>query len=302
LHGTAHQLKGSATDPERLNRKLGHTAALKINNQPIPYLPPTETYKYLGVHLCPALIWDKQLRETIKHVNDTGNKLARSLASPRQCLQILKTVIKPAVSYAFCVAPYTMSEIYELDKAIARVARTCCRLGRSFPTAAILLGETAVGAGVISLTVDYAQISAACLVRAMDDADRLGIVTTALLQIQRDSCRGNAAVEEVADEETRFYTGLRQMCVMKSHGLQLTIKGEIYKESTLGEGDEMDERVATLLRSQRVPRSLMNPLHRVGVKHVGELITDKGTHLISTDDLTRTYGSKVTAREKKALN
>jgi exonuclease III len=305
LHGEAKRRGGIATNPERLTSLLGHGAALKMGDEPIPYFPPDKTYKYLGVHTCPAMLWHKQLEETLKHISDMGNKLARSLASPRQCLQILKMVIKPAVSYAFCVAPYTTSEIHQLDRAISRVARSCCRLPRSFPTAAILLDQEAGGMGLTSLTVDYGQVSTACLVRAVDDSDRLGLVTSALLDIQRSSDRGNAAVEEISDEETRFYTGLRQLYIMEQHGVQLTRQGEAYEASpprSPGTANQDDGKLAALLRSSLVSHALMNPLNRIGVKHMGELITDDGTHIITTADLARTYGTKVTAREKRALN
>ena len=67
------------------------------------------------------------------------------------------------VTYDLCVAPYTMQELHQLDRALARIVRACCKLGRSFPTAGILREEEAAGWGLISLTVDYAQISTSCL-------------------------------------------------------------------------------------------------------------------------------------------
>ena len=147
--------------------------------------------------------------------------------------------------------------------------------------------------GLTSLTVDYGQVSTACLVRAVDDGDRLGLVTSALLDIQRSSDRGNAAVEEISDEETRFYTGLRQLCIMEQHGVQLTKQGEVYEATpprSPGITNQDDGKLATLLRSSLVSHALMNPLNRIGVKHMGELITDDGTHIITTADLARTYG------------
>lgn len=112
-------------------------------------------------------------------------------------------------------------------------------------------------------------------------------------------------MEETADEETKFYTGLRQLCIMRQHGVYFTKRGEIYSD-TLPEDtntvSQSDARLATLLRSKSVDVSLMNPLNRAGVKHMGELITADGTHLISIAYLERTYGSKITAREKRALN
>ena len=217
----------------------------------------------------------------------------------------LKKSFKPAVSYAFCVAPYTMGDIYQLDRALARIARVCCSLGRSFPTAGVLREEESGGVGLISLVVDYAQISTACLTRAVADDDRLGLVTTALLEMQRASERGSAAVEEIADEETRYYPLLRQLCVMERCGICLTQRGAVYSSSppTPTGMTEMDIRLAALLRAQSLASSaLFNPLQRIGVKHLGDLVDANGTHFITSSDLERLFGAKVGAREKRALN
>ena len=306
LHGEAAKTgRGTPINPERLASLLDHGAALRIGDQPIPFKPPTETYKYLGVHTCPTMLWTKQLTDTLERVEAMGSKLARSLASPRQCLQIIKRVIKPVITYGLCVAPYTMQQLHQLDRALARIVRACSKLGRSFPTAGILKDEEAAGWGLISLTVDYAQISTSCLVRSISDEDRLGTVTDALLDLQKHSKRGNAAVEELMDDETRFYTSLRQLRIMERCGISLTKQGEVY-ECTPPEPThvcEADRQLSALLRAQSPATwALFNPLQRVGVKHLGELINTAGTHFITSTDLERTYGMKVTAREKRALN
>ena len=66
---------------------------------------------------------------------------------------------------------------------------------------------------------------------------------------------------------------------------------------------EADRQLSALLRSQSPATSaLFNPLQRVGVTHMGELINTEGTHFITSTELECTYGAKVTAREKQALN
>ena len=96
LHGEAakRRVEGWAINPERLSSLLEHTAAFTIGNKPIPFLHPTKTYKYLGVHLCPAMNWEKQIEQTVEDALEKGRQLAASLASPRQCLHVLQTVIK----------------------------------------------------------------------------------------------------------------------------------------------------------------------------------------------------------------
>jgi hypothetical protein len=48
----------------------------------------------------------------------------------------------------------------------------------------------------------------------------------------------------------------------------------------------------------RVYRSLMH----LGITSLGDLTHEKGTHMISTTDLARKYGSKVSNKHKQALN
>ena len=56
LHGEAKTRGGEATNEGRLTSLLAHGASLRIGGRPIPYLPPTQTYKYLGIHTCPAML------------------------------------------------------------------------------------------------------------------------------------------------------------------------------------------------------------------------------------------------------
>jgi len=305
LHGEAStRPRGSAINQERIASLLTLSNALKISGEPIPYLPPTEPYKYLGVYCCPAMVWDRQLQTTIADTLAKGRKLAASLASPRQCLHILQTVIKPSISYAFCVAPYTLTQLALLDKVLAGIARKCCRLQRSFPTCAILRHVDEGGIGLISLSVEYAQISTACLVRAHSDPGMLGMVTRELLNTQRDKM-GGAPVEEITDGEARFCTGLRQLAIMARHDIQLVVMGTPYDQTPPHQNTLYSQdggRLTALLRSQSVSPALMHPLQELGIQHVGELVTDAGTHLISTSDLQQAYGPAVKHKHKQALN
>jgi ribonuclease HI/exonuclease III len=306
LHGEASRTPGrSAIDKERLTSLLGYSNSLLIGGKPVPALSPTETYKYLGLHVCLVLDWERQLEETIAMVRAQGHKLASSLASPRQCLHIMQTVIKPGIAYVLSVAPFTMAQLYKLDQEVAKIAKACYMLPQSFPTHGLLLDTQSAGLGVISLVPDYVQVSTRCLVRGVNDDDRLGLVTKALLTIQRDKM-GGAPVEELSKGEARFCTTLRQLAIMNRHGIDLEIKGQIFNQlpprpNTLYSQD--GGRLAALLRSQLASPILMSPLHTLGVQHLGELVTDAGTHLITTDDLQGRYGSdKVKNGHKRALN
>jgi ribonuclease HI len=330
LYGTAATYGGSAAEPERLARLLGHSNALTINGQPIPYYPPEKTYRYLGLNVCPGMDWTVHLDTVIKEVVTRGRQLAASMASPRQCLHIIKTCLRPKITYAFSIAPYTMQEIGRLDRTLAGITRRCCRLPRSMPTASMVLSTEKAGMGLISLAVDYAQAAAQNLTQALNDTGRLGLVTKSLLLLQRERM-GGAPVDELPTGSARYCTNLRKLMVMERHDLQLTIDNHVFSclppqtkgpscppappgaqwskrfktaTATSTMADNPDGWFSCLLHHSGVTPAFMAPLLALGIRHVGQLVTASGTHLVSTLDLALLPGvnRKVTNRDKHALN
>jgi len=76
-----------------------------------------------------------------KLVRKKGNKLIRSALSDRQKLQVINTVITPAVTYAFRAAPHAPSEIVTLSNMMARIAK-CCHVTTSLPCWVICYNTT----------------------------------------------------------------------------------------------------------------------------------------------------------------
>ena len=299
LHGTAAMQGGSADDPTRLSRLLDHGASVRIDGKPIPYYPPDKPYKYLGVWLCPGKNWEHQVNETIANIKTKGRQLAASMASPRQCLEIIMMCIKPVITYPFCIAPYTMQDIHRFDRCLAGIVRRCLRLPRSFPTASILLSKTQGGLGLISLAVDYVADSGKYLVRATSDPDRLGVTSLALLTSQRESL-GGAPVEEIPTGAARYCTGLRQLALMARNGILFTLNGAPFSETPSSEATH--GWLCALLRFPGVTAPMMSSLHALGVRHLGNLVNTNGTQVITPTDLANIYGDKVKHRHKVALN
>ena len=299
LHGTAAMQGGSAADPTRLSRLLDHGASVHVDGRPIPYYPPDKPYKYLGVWLCPGKNWEHQISETLANITTKGRQLAASMASPRQCLEIIMTCIKPVITYPFCISPYTMQDIHRFDRCLAGIVRKCLRLPRSFPTASILLSRTQGGLGLISLAVDYVADSGKYLVRATSDPGRLGHTSLALLKSQRESL-GGAPVEEIPTGAARYCTGLRQLALMARNGLLFTINGAPFSETPHSEAEH--GWLCALLRFPGVTAPMMSSLHALGVRHLGNLVNTNGTQVITPTDLANIYGDKVKHRHKVALN
>ena len=266
------------------------------------YTPPTQPCTYLGMQICLNLDWGAQVQHTIQLIKDKGdqiiNKARGAGASPRQCLHLVQTCVKPAVAYTMVAAPYSTNDIARMDRAIAALAKQCCRLPKGFPNAAIHRPTSEAGLGIHSLMTDYTQITAATLTRALNDTDKLGHITRALLKDQAAHF-GDTKAEDLPHTATRYTSTLRQLLILHQAGIQLqkddnditaTITPLITKLATLGEPDH------------QIPPTVLYPLHQLGIKDHTQLINQAGTHLITTTELQNLYGKAVKNCHMKALN
>ena len=242
------------------------------------------------------------------------------------------------VTYAFGIVPYTMQEVGRLDRTLAGITRRCCRLPRSMSTASILLSQEKCGIGLISLTVDYATRAAESITHALNDPGRLGAISRALLNLERNRM-GGFPVDEVSTGLARYCPNLRKLQVMHRHGLQLTISGKSYDplpptsqgssrndnlnptgvppegewaqhqitpDATLAPyhadlANHPDGWFTRLLRHPGASPTFMAPLLSLGIRHIGQLVTATGTHMISATDLTL-WNRKVTKHQRQSLN
>ena len=266
------------------------------------YTPPTQPCTYLGMQICLNLDWGAQVQHTIQLIKDKGDQIiskARGAgASPRQCLHLVQTCVKPAVAYTMVAAPYSTNDIARMDRAIAALAKQCCRLPKGFPNAAIHRPTSEAGLGIHSLMTDYTQITAATLTRALNDTDKLGHITRALLKDQATHF-GDTKAEDLPHTATRYTSTLRQLLILHKAGIQIqkddkditaTITPLITKLATLGEQDH------------QIPPTVLYPLHQLGIKDHTQLINQAGTHLITTTELQNLYGKAVKNCHMKALN
>ena len=311
LHKEASSgLNGQATCPARLETLLKNK--ISIGNTHIPYLPPSQPYPYLGVLVSLTLDWTPQLNAAIKASTEAGIKLAQSLASPRQCLHVISTCIKPSLAYAFAAAPYLPMDIARLDRVICGIVKRCCRLPRSFPTAAIHLPQTAGGMGITSLMVDYVQVTTATLTRALNDTGRLGAVTRALIDLQH-SRMGDLPTGQMPRNATAHYTAIRQLALLQHAGITIMDgnRGPITPpEHGLWKLHDTHRKLIAANHSvlgpgpdQGITAAMLYPLHQLEIRDITDLIAADGTHLISSQELLNAKGAgQVKRRHMIALN
>ena len=187
ITGICHNDKhtGIMTHTAMENKTIKHQLEklFKINGTYIPYLPPNKPYRNLGVQLCMNLDWSYQLQATTNKLRKSGETLARSFASQRQCIRYIETVMRPVATYAFPLAPYQACDINQLDSIMRSTVKTCCGLPNYIPSVAIHLGHDDMGMGIPSLLVDYVQYKVSALIHALQDTGRLGAVTRAMTEL-----------------------------------------------------------------------------------------------------------------------
>ena len=166
------------------------------------------------MQICLTLDWHPQLLHTLKLIETKSNQIIQNAlkkgATPRQCLQLIQTCVKPAVAYTMVAAPYSEGDVARMDRAIAALAKSCCSIPKGFPNAAIHRATQDGGMGISSLMTEYTQITAATLTRALNDKGKLGCITKALLQPQ-GAHLGDAAIGDLPYKATRYTSTLRQL-------------------------------------------------------------------------------------------
>lgn len=126
-------------------------ACISIGGQRVPVLSPDQPYKYLGWLITMTLCWSHQFKKTLEMIRAHGASVRSSLATMRQVVALIDGKIRPAVTYDFALAPYTIAQIQQLDRSLANTARQACRLPRGFAQAGIMLAQDKGGMGLHSL-------------------------------------------------------------------------------------------------------------------------------------------------------
>ena len=152
---------------------------------PVPFYPPNQPYKYLGVWLSMTLNFSFHFTSLVKDILEKGRQLVESRVSARQSLHIINRVLKPKIAYCFPIAPFSETDIEYLDGILVKVAKICMGLKTSFPNKAVLAPTGRGGVGLHSLLVEYTQIATLTLTRALNDSADLGLLTRKMLQDQQ---------------------------------------------------------------------------------------------------------------------
>ena len=315
---------------KRFPEERAKLTGITLCGSPVPFLDPDSPYAYLGLLVTCTLNWAHQLAAALATLKRKGPILARSRASPEQRLTIIQLCLKTAVAYSLLAAPYSGADIDRLDRAVATIARKSAGLPTGMATAAMLRDREQAGLGVGSLAVEYAQVTARELTRALNDTGRLGLTTLRLLQAQ---CSALAGIHPalVGPRAWPFSTGARQVALLDLAGISLSFDGRPIviggpppaHAPTGGDCARAGgppaagaltplgclQDVAIELAAEKLPATLysaglMTALRSLGIVRLRDLLAKEpgGIHIVDTLSLSNTYGSQVTPKHKRALN
>jgi hypothetical protein len=193
-------------------------------------------------------------------------------------------------------APYSEAEIGLMDQAIAAMTRKCCRLPKGFPGAGIHRPITEGGMGISSLMMEYTQITAATLTRALNDQEKLGCITRALLPIQ-SALLGDTKAGDLPHMATRYTSIMRQLQIMHKADIKIHKDEEDVTDTYM----PMLTKLSAMGGGVQIPPRVLYSLHQLGITDHTQLVNQKGTHIISSLDLQNLYGTAVRDCHKLAL-
>jgi hypothetical protein len=214
LHG--HQPQ-QPYDDQTLSQQI--TGTIEIQGRPITYLSPRKPFRLLGVQMTKDLNFKHQLQQMLKQIREMVMSRKESYASPAQKESVIRTCIRPKITYAMAVALYIKSEIKLLDSLTTRAYKQAAGLPISMPTAAAHLDKQLGGLGCPSLEVEQTVTDIQRITRALNDTGRLGVISRALLDYQR------AVVDQLTAQKApsvmRYTMRLRQLTSLVGCGLTL---------------------------------------------------------------------------------
>ena len=264
-----------------LRSQLEHT--MTINGHEVPFFPPNQPYKYLGVWLSMNLDFRTHFNELIATLQKKGKCLVAANVLPKQALSVLKHCVMKAASYSFAITPFSDSDIRDLDTELARITKACTRIGPSFSAALIRCPVTRGGLGLTSLRSDYISIAAKTFTRAFNDPGDLGLLARHTLQ--RQIAEHGCLPVPFTRPRGNFHSlplSIRQLTLL--HQADITIHRAHNGMLTLTRGNQMwQDLTTTILPALPHPITLPShnfliPLWRVGLPSLTPLLRTHGSH------------------------
>jgi hypothetical protein len=210
--------------------------------------------------------------------------------------------MRPALTYAFSVAPYTKAELRSLDALLTKATKKAFGISATTSTALAHEDTTKGGLGCHSLEVEYNLGCHQRLVRALNDTGVVGAFTRASLAHQ--TAMKDILTYTVIHSSLRYCLRLRQLMAIKNSGHTLRYKG-----CTVGIMRDMHalaEAVHNVLPSVNWNNTLIADLHTIndlGVHAIADMLDATCAYMRPVQDLEKLVGKRnVRDKHRRAWN
>ncbi len=202
------------------------TAALKkqladvaVQGQHVVFQAPDQPFTYLGIDMTLTINWQHQYKKMLGKVRNLSRALYHNRATSGQKVNMINTLVRPAIISTSMVASYTALQIRTLDGLVTGMIKRAYKLPRSTPTALVMEDVAKFGMGCPSLLVDYMQAKVKYLTEAINHPSAYGTISLYLLR-QQARTLGNLDDTQLGTYAGR-YLRVRQLSAAKHSDLQL---------------------------------------------------------------------------------
>ena len=228
--------------------------------------------------------------------------LITCLATMKQKIKMVDTVIRAGIAYSFYAVPYSLPAIKKLDKKIIALHKTICGLPKCMSNAVTQLPHNMFGTEAFSLKNAYITCIGEQLINALNDKGRLGRIYKGLIQHILAKHRGAQNLTRLSPHDCMRSPITRSLFLLKkTSGTHL--------KSTLGNFPLTPTPLETQWMIQAINTPTLTPelslkyLHKLILHNIYEIkhITcPNGTHLMNNEEFKSHY-NKPTQLEKTAL-
>ena len=285
-----------------------------LAKQAYPYLPPGQTYKYLGVHVCPELRWDKNATDLTSAVRDKLRSIGTSLASPTQRVEIINCTAVQKAAYAAALGVLGVEQLFALDTTLGTAIKQNTGVGKRAKRHNTFISEENGGLGVESLMSIAAKRAIALMqeivkenadiARAVAGVEKEILRTKGKMAYHIQLAGKKSPVTRFKNRDHKRLCTLRRMHILSRYKLTLQVSNTPLEG--YGKGDlrniAINERELEETQTCEVPLDL-NPtqvLADMGVTTISQMA--RQGHMFSDKDMERTYGSRFGSKQREAYS
>jgi hypothetical protein len=308
LHRTGYGSGGAGKLKDMTAALRKQLAEVTVQGQPVVFQAPDQPFTYLGVDMTLTINWQHQYMNVLSTVRDLSRALYHNRATCGQKVNMINTMVKPAIISSFMVAPFTAVQLRMLDGLVAGMVKRAYKLPRSTPTAMVMEDIAKFGMGCPSLLVDYMHAKVKCLTEAVNHPSPYGTISLCLLR-QQARTLGNLDDTQLGTYASR-YMRIRQLSAAKHSDLQMVKLRDggngrelLLHDSSMVKVLQHMQSKADIPAGQKRCCKVLMPLIVMGATEIADVVSADGKMVLNIQDLRRKYGTQTVGhKQARALH